>query len=76
MKPVYITILTVVDYSVSRPYLVGTLVRSCRCAASWSDLDLTFNPAVVTLTYKTWSGLYLGNRWLEPVIFVSFKFVN
>ena len=41
--------------------LAGTLVRSCRCATSWSDLDLTFDLAVVTLTYKTLSGLYLSN---------------
>ena len=34
----------------------------CRCATSWCDLDLTFDLAVVTLTYKILSGLYLGNR--------------
>ena len=28
---------------------------------SWSDLDLTFDLARVTLTYKILSGLYLGN---------------
>ena len=33
-----------------------------RCATSWSDLDLTFDLAVVTLTFKILSGLYLGNR--------------
>ena len=37
--------------------MVGTLVRGCRCATSWCDLDLTFDLPVVTLT-----GLYLGNR--------------
>ena len=42
--------------------MVGTLVRGCRCAASWCDLDLTFDLVVVTLTYKILSGLYLGNR--------------
>ena len=31
------------------------------CSA-WCDLDLTFDLAVVTLTYKLLSGLYLGNR--------------
>ena len=41
--------------------MVGILVRGCRCATSWSDLDLTFDLAVVTLTYKMLSGLYLGN---------------
>ena len=41
--------------------LVGTLVRGCRCATSWSDLDLTFDLAVVTLSLKILSGLYLGN---------------
>ena len=29
---------------------------------SWSILDLTFDLAVVTLTYKMLSGLYIGNR--------------
>ena len=48
-------------------YLVGTLVRGCRCAMSWCDLDLTFDLAVVTLTYKILSGLYLGNRKVEEV---------
>ena len=43
-------------------YLVGTLVRGCRCATSWSDLDLTFDLAVVTSSLKILSGLYLGNR--------------
>ena len=46
----------------AHPYLVGTLVRRCRCATSWSDLDLTFNLAIVTLSLKFLSGLYLGNR--------------
>ena len=44
-------------------FLVGTLVGGGgRCATSWCDLDLTFDLAVVTLTYKILSGLYLGNR--------------
>ena len=34
----------------------------CRCATSWCDLDLTFDLAVVTLTFKILSRLYLGNR--------------
>ena len=42
--------------------MVGILVRGCRCATSWSDIDLTFDLAVVTLTYKMLSGLYIGNR--------------
>ena len=41
--------------------MVGTLVGGCRCATSWCDLDLTFDFAVVTLTFKILSGLYLGN---------------
>ena len=36
--------------------MVGTFVRGCRCATSWSDLDLTFDLVVVTL-YKILSGL-------------------
>ena len=42
--------------------MVGTLVKGCRCAMSWCDLGLTFDLAVVTLTYKILCGLYLGNR--------------
>ena len=42
--------------------MVGTLVGGCRCGTSWSDLDLTIDFAVVTLTYKILSGLYLGNH--------------
>ena len=42
--------------------MVGTLVRGCRCATSWCDLDLTFGLAVVTFSYKILSGLYLVNR--------------
>ena len=41
--------------------LVGTLVRGCRCAMSWCDLDLTFDLAAVTLSLKILSGLYLRN---------------
>ena len=44
--------------------MVGTLVKGCRCATSCCDHDLTFNLAVVTLTYKILSGLYLGNHKL------------
>ena len=32
-----------------------------KCSMSWCDLDLTCNLAVVTLTFKTMSGLYLRN---------------
>ena len=42
--------------------MVRILVRGCRCAMSWCDLDLTFDLAVVTLTYKMLSGLCLRNR--------------
>ena len=41
---------------------VRTLVRRCRCATSWSVLDLTFDLAIVTLSLKILSGLYLGNH--------------
>ena len=34
---------------------------------SWSDQDLTFDLAVVTLTYKILSGLYLRNRKMLEV---------
>ena len=42
--------------------MLGTLGRRCRCAMSLSDLDLTFDLDVVTLSLKILSGLYLGNR--------------
>ena len=42
--------------------MVGTLVGGCRYATSWCDLDLTFDLAVVTLTYKILSRLYLGKH--------------
>ena len=29
--------------------MVGILVRGCRCATSWCDLDFAFDLAVVTL---------------------------
>ena len=34
---------------------------------SWCDLDLTFDLAIVTLTYKILSGLYLGNGNVKEV---------
>ena len=40
------------------------LVRECRYTASWCDIDLTHVLAVVTLTLKILSRLYLGNRKL------------
>ena len=41
---------------------MGTLVKGCRRALSWCDLDLTFDLAIMTLTFKILSGLYLGSR--------------
>ena len=36
-----------------RKLILGrTLVRMCRRATSWCDLDLTFDLAIVTLTYN------------------------
>ena len=37
------------------------------CAMSWCDLDLTFDLAVVTSTFKILSRLYLGNRKVYEV---------
>ena len=45
-----------------RKLILGRDIRGCRCATSWSDLDLTFDLAVVTLSLKILSGLYLRNR--------------
>ena len=47
--------------------MIGTLVGGCRCATSWSDLDLSFDLAVVTLTYKILSRVYLGNCKVQEV---------
>ena len=48
-------------------YMEGTLNGSCVCATSWCDRDLTFELAVVNLTYKILSGLYLRNHKVEEV---------
>ena len=40
-------------------YFVGTLTRGYRCAMSWSNLDLTFDLAVVTLSLKILCGYVL-----------------
>ena len=46
-----------------RKFILGRDIGwGCRCAPSWPDLDLTFDLAVVTLSLKILSGLYLGNR--------------
>ena len=46
-----------------RKFILGRDIGwGCRCAALWSDLDLTFDLAVVTLTYKILFVLYLRNR--------------
>ena len=49
--------------------MVGTLVRGCRCATSSCDLDLTFDLAVVTLSLKILSGLYLGTVRCRKLVF-------
>ena len=41
---------------------LGTMARWCRYASLWSDFDLTFDLAVVTLTFKFLSELYYGNH--------------
>ena len=45
--------------------LTGCFVRGCRYATSWCDLDLTFDLAVMTLSYKILSRLYLRKRKVE-----------
>ena len=49
-------------YGVGSSYLLGTLVRECRCATPWSDIDLTSDLAAVTLSLKILYGCHLGNR--------------
>ena len=42
-----------------RKLIVETLIVESWCPASWYDLDLTFDLAVVTLRFKILSGLDL-----------------
>ena len=42
--------------------MVDTLAGGCSCAMSLCNLDLTFDFAVVTLTFIILSGLYLRNH--------------
>ena len=51
--------------------MVGTLVKGCRCATSWSDIDLTFDLAVVTLTYQTCLGYILKTVTCRKLILVG-----
>ena len=44
-----------------RKLILGRDIGRCRCATSWCDRDLTFDLAVVTLSLKILSGLYLRN---------------
>ena len=39
----------------------------CRYATSWCGLDLTFELAVVTLTFKILTGFYFGNCKVSEV---------
>ena len=47
--------------------MVVPLIRQCRCATSWCNLDLTFDLAIVTLTYKILFGVYFRNRKVQEV---------
>ena len=44
----------------SKLILGRTLLRVGRCATSWCDLDLTFDLAIMTISLKIWSKLFLG----------------
>ena len=54
-------------YCVSESVRCGKLILGrdigwgCNCAMSWCDFDMTFGLAVVTLTFKIFSGRYRGN---------------
>ena len=46
-----------------RKFILGRDIGwGCRCAMSWFDLDLTFDLAVMALSLKIMSGLYLSNH--------------
>ena len=47
--------------------MVRTLVFGCRCATSWCDLDLTFDLVIVTMSFKNFSGLFLGIHKVQKV---------
>ena len=57
--------------------MVGTLVRGCRYATSWPDLDLTFDLAIVTLSSKILNCLvlvlYLHMFSFSSMLFSLFK---
>ena len=40
--------------------MVGILVKGCRCATLWCDLDSTFDLVIVTMSFKILSGIFLG----------------
>ena len=42
--------------------MVGILVIGCRCATSFCDLDLTFDLVIVTMSFNSFSELFLGFR--------------
>ena len=46
---------------------MGILVRGCKCATSWCDLDLTFDLVIVTMSFKILSGLFLGFHKVQKV---------
>ena len=47
--------------------MVGILFERCRCAVSWYNLDLTFDLAIVTLSYKILFRVYLVNLRLRKL---------
>ena len=51
--------------------MVVTWHRGCRCATSLCDLDLTFYHAVVSLTYKIFTGYISETVWCRKLMLDS-----
>ena len=47
--------------------MVEKLVRRCRCSVSRCDLDLTFDLVIVTMSFKIFSGIFLGFHKVKKV---------
>ena len=50
--------------------MVGPLIRQCRCATSWRNLDLTFDLAYLMLFIDLWG--YVILFYLSYISLISF----
>ena len=52
------------------------MVRGCRCAMSWCDLDLTFNLAIVTLCGFAQSWCHLDLTFDLALVSLTYKILS